>query len=109
MTKDKQKTETQESTEVLKKEEMTPGIKYRGYGMLTEWKEFTFIPEKTGSRKGREVLLYEKGPLQISRTKNLIRVKFNMPLMDKKDKLEYLRLFGEVFNDFTKFIKTHEL
>lgn len=107
MTKDKQKTETQESPEVLKKEEMNPGVKYRGYGMLTEWKEFTFIPEKTGSRKGREVLLYEKGPLQISKTKNLIRVKFNMPLVENK--LEYLRLFGEVFNDFTKFIKSHEL
>lgn len=101
------KTEPEESTEVLKKEEMTPGIKYRGYGMLTEWKEFTFIPEKTGSRQGREVLLYAKGPLQISKTKNLIRVKFNMPLSDNK--LEYLRLFGDVFNDFTKFIKTHEL
>ena len=104
-TKIKEQQQAQEV--VLKQEEMKPGVKYRGYGMLSPYKEFTFTPERTGSQAGRETLLYEREGFQIKRTKNRLIVRSSFPLQENK--LEYLKDFSNSFNQFTLFIKTHEI
>lgn len=105
--KEKTKTSPEEEKKVLPKDEMKPGIKYRGYGMLNEWKEFYFTPENTGSRAGREKMLYGSQTLKIKKTKNLVIVCANLEL--QQNKLDYIKAFAEAFNEFTKFIKTHEI
>lgn len=103
------KTNEQQQTQdyVLKPENMKPGVKYRGYGMLSPYKEFTFTPERTGSQAGRETLLYEQGGFQIKKTKNRLIIRCSYPLQENK--MEYLKEFSNSFNQFTLFIKTHEV
>lgn len=93
--------------QALKKETMQTGVKYRGYGILNEYKEFMFIPENTGAHAGRERVLYENEGFQIKQTKN--RIIIRVSLENQSNKLEYIKGFADAFNNFTKFIKTHEI
>lgn len=91
----------------MKKEQMQPGKRYKGYGFINEFKEFQFIPEDTGSRAGREKCILEREGLRITETKNLIIVKFN--LEKQSDKTGYIREFSRLFNEFTNFVNKYEV
>ncbi|MBR3380575.1 MAG: hypothetical protein IKG72_10775 [Bacillus sp. (in: Bacteria)] len=57
---------------------MVPGQKYRGYGLLNEFGEFEFVPEETGSRKGRVKLVTQGNGYAISMTNKNIIVRINI-------------------------------
>lgn len=97
----------EEDSLAIKKDKMKPGVKYRGYGMLSEWKEFYFIPENKGAHAGREKTLFESQMIKVKKTKNLIIVSANLEI--QANKLDYIKQFAFAFNEFTNFIKTHEI
>lgn len=91
----------------IKVEEMEVGKKYKGYAILTPYKEFCFTPEQTGSQAGREVLLFTKDNVTLKKTKNYFIVSMKMPLsLTEPEKANMLmKKFNIVFN----FLKEHEL
>lgn len=60
-----------------KKDAMVPGKKYRGWGFVNEYNEFTFEPEETGTRQGVIKQITVKDGVSLSETKDhlLIRLK----------------------------------
>jgi hypothetical protein len=93
----------------LKKEELVPGVKYKGYGMLNDYKEFIFTPEKTGSRAGREKILQSWDDMEMSlkETKNYLIVSMKLAKGTKENDLVHA-LMGR-FNSLYNFFKTHEI
>ena len=93
----------------LQKEEMVPGVKYRGYGMLNPFKEFVFQPEKTGSRAGREKILasWAEENVTLKETKNFLLI--SMKVARDKSEVEMTRDLMCKFNKLYEFLKTHEI
>lgn len=86
---------------------MVPGVRYRGYGFINDFKEFQFVPEDTGSRAGREKCIYDREGLKINETKNLLVVKLNIEKADDKAKL--ISQVAAMFNNLTKFIQKYDI
>ena len=57
---------------------LVPGQKYRGYGILNDFGEFEFVPEETGSRKGRVKQVTQGNGYTISMTNKSIMVHINI-------------------------------
>lgn len=93
----------------LQREELKPGVKYKGYGMVNDYKEFTFIPEATGSRQGREKVLktWETEMMTLKETKNFLIVTMKQPRGESEN--EIVKGLMTKFNELYKFIQTHEL
>lgn len=54
--------------------EITPGVKYSGYGVLNEYGEWSFIPSQVGSRKGRKKFICGDNDYTIYTTSNKVIV-----------------------------------
>lgn len=59
-------------------EEMKPGVKYQGYGIINEFGEFQFIPTQKGANEGRLKLVKQGGGWTLHTTADniIIHLKF---------------------------------
>lgn len=87
------------------KSEMVPGVKYRGYGILNEYREFQFIPEETGSRKGQIKVVKEGDGFKVSTTKNTVQVLVSLP---KLKGLELVKAYLEKMNQVLTVINSYD-
>lgn len=86
------------AVELKKKIEMKPGEKLKGYGLLNEFGEFEFIPEKTGSRQGAIKLVKETDCFTISTTKTKILVHLRL------DKMSGMALVTKFLSESTNIL-----
>lgn len=93
----------------LKKEEMKPGVKYKGYGFINEFKEFCFQPEATGSQAGREKMVkaWPDDMITLKETKNYLII--TMKEDKTSDEAERVRDLMRKFNLIFNFLKTYEI
>ncbi len=95
----------------MKKEAMVPGRRYRGYGFINEYREFTFEPEDKGAHAGRTKSIctqtFADGCIAMSETKNLIIVRLNLEKKERSS--EYVLALGKAYNELLKLIKKYEL
>ncbi len=93
----------------FKKEEMKPGVKYKGYGFINEFKEFCFQPEATGSQAGREKMIktWPDDMISLKETKNyLIITMKEAKSVDESERVrELMRKFNLIFN----FLRDYEV
>ena len=88
---------------------MQPGKRYRGYGMVNDYKEFIFTPEATGSQHGREKVLqtWQQNMMTLKETKNYLIV--TMKETKGKQEAELIRSLMMKFNELYNFVKSHEI
>lgn len=91
----------------MKKKEMIPGQKYRGYGVLNEFGEFEFIPEDTGSRKDKVKYLKQGDGYSVTYTANNLLIHMKIKRKDKTIR-DMLGEFVLKFNNIFDTIKNHE-
>ena len=92
-------------SELKPKLQLQPGEKVKGYGLLNEYGEFEFIPEKTGSRAGAVKLIKEGENFTISTTKNKIIVYFRF---DKLKGLELIKKFLQESTNVLNILKDYD-
>lgn len=87
------------------KRDLTPGVKYRGYGFVNEFGEFTFEPEETGSRAGQMKLVLVKNGFSIIESKKYILVRLKIDKGESsKDRLKQLfKHFNELITVFREY------
>lgn len=86
--------------------ELQVGMKYKGYGLLNEFGEFEFIPEQTGSQKGRQKLLKQGDDYTVSTTNKSIVVHMRM---DKDGTmLDRLKRFSNLTTEILSIIRDYD-
>lgn len=90
-----------------KKIDLTPGVKYRGYGCINDFGEFEFVPEQTGSRKGQRSVLKMGNGFTVSETSNSILIHMNV--QKNKDRVCVMREFLKLSNTVLSILKDYEI
>lgn len=93
----------------FKKEEMKPGVKYKGYGFINEFKEFCFQPEATGSQAGREKMVkaWPDAMVTVKETKNYLIITIKEE--KTQDEPSRARSLMKKFNLLFNFLKNYEI
>lgn len=87
--------------------EMTPGVKYRGYGMMNSFGEFEFTPEQTGIRKGKRRFIKQGDNFSVSETVNNVLV--HMAFEKQKSKMELMKEYLKVTNSVLEVLRDYEI
>lgn len=88
------------------KQEMKPGVKYKGYGLLNEFGEFEFLPEQTGSRSGQTKLVRQGDDYTVSTTSKSIIVHMRM---DKEGTmLDRLKRYSDLTTIILSIIRDYD-
>ena len=90
-----------------KKIDLTPGVKYRGYGGINDFGEFEFVPEQTGSRKGQRRVMKMGNGYTVSETSNSILIHMNV--QKNKDRFRVMREFLALSNTVLTILKDYEI
>lgn len=85
--------------------ELRPGEKLKGYGLLNEFGEFEFIPEKTGSRQGIVKLVKEGENFTISTTKQRILIHIRL---DRISGLQLVKKFLQESTNILQILKDYD-
>lgn len=91
------------------KRELQVGQKVRGYGLLNEYGEFDFIPEETGSRKGKIKVVKEGDHYKVSSTVNTIQILISLDRGTNLPKLVQLSLFMNYVNEVIQILKSYDI
>lgn len=91
----------------LKKGQLEVGKRYRGYGSLNEYGEFSFEPENTGSRAGVMKQIAVRDGVNLSHTKDNIIV--HMKIRKSKTQREYLRDIMQKVDVLLGLLKEYEI
>ena len=89
----------------LKKVEMKPGVKYKGYATLNEYGEIQFTPEQTGVNQGKFRVVKEGQFYSIGVTPNFILVRQKLA---KKNCLELITEFMKTVNMIMQDLRSYE-
>ncbi len=88
---------------------MKPGVRYRGYGFINDYREFCFQPEATGSQAGREKVVknWLEEMMTVKETKNYLIVTMKEPKEAQESERikDFMRKFNLIFN----FLKDYEI
>lgn len=89
----------------LTKRELPVGEKVRGYGLLNEYGEFEFIPEQTGTRKGKvkQVCQTDFFTLSETRQKVIIHVSFEKGVTKQANLLILAKIINQLLMTFKKY------
>ena len=90
-----------------KKIDLTPGVKYRGYGCINDFGEFEFVPEQTGSRKGQRRVMKMGNGYTVSETSNSILIHMNV--QKNNDRFRVMREFLALSNTVLTILKDYEI
>lgn len=91
------------------KRDMVVGQKVRGYGLLNEFGEFDFIPEQTGSRKGKIKVVKEGEGFKVSSTTNTIQVLISLEKEKSNEKMELMSKFMNKVNNILLILKDYDI
>lgn len=91
--------------ELKRKIELKPGEKLKGYGLLNEYGEFEFIPEKTGSRQGVVKLVKEGENFTISTTRQRILIHLRL---ERISGLQLVKKFLEESTNILQILKDYD-
>lgn len=89
------------------KEPMQQGVKYRGYGFINQYNEFQFVPEQTGSRKGKKKLVKEEENYSVYKTDKYVL--FHIKVDRSKERNRLISLFLEVTNKIMQVLTRYEI
>ena len=89
----------------LKKMNMEPGKKYRGYALLNEYGEFDFVPEQTGTRAGLIKVVKEGDGFSVKESKKLVIINFSI---EKGTKMEMLNNLLRITNTLITEIQNYD-
>lgn len=83
------------------------GKRYRGYGTLNEYGEFTFEPENTGSRAGVIKHVVNRNGVGVSHSKEYVIVHFKV----KRGIgfLNYVTEIGKKVNELFRILKEYDI
>lgn len=82
------------------------GVKYKGYGFLNEYGEWTFVPEETGSRAGQKKLLSEGDGYSVYTTSKKLIV--HLSVCKSGNKLEMIKAFFNMCNRLIQILKEYD-
>lgn len=89
----------------MKKVNLEPGVKYKGYAMLNEYGEIQFTPEQTGLNKGKYSIVKETDGYSIAVTKQFIIIRERI---DKKNGLPLIKDFMQTVNSIIQDLRSYE-
>lgn len=89
------------------KGEMVPGKRYRGYGYINEFKEFSFEPENTGSRAGVIKAVTQRDGVNVSHSRSFILLRLKVP--KSTNKMEVIQTVMRKVNTIIKILKEYDL
>lgn len=90
-----------------KKGQLEVGKRYRGYGVLNEYGEFSFEPENTGSRAGVYKQVAVRDGVRLSQTKDNILV--HMKIRKSGSQRDYLRDIMQKVDVLLGLLKEYEI
>ena len=90
-----------------KKRQLEVGKRYRGYGVLNEYGEFSFEPENTGSRAGVIRQVAARDGVRVSHTKECILV--YMKIRKGTGVRDYLRMIMQKVDVLLGLIKEYDI
>ena len=87
------------------KKDLTPGIRYRGYGFINEYGEFQFEPEDTGSRQGQTKFVVQNEDFTVAETAKYVLVRAKVEKAGTSvDRLKkFLKIFNELISIFRDY------
>ena len=91
----------------LKKGQLEVGKRYRGYGVLNEYGEFSFEPENTGIRAGVIKQIAVRDGVNLSQTKDNIIV--HMKIRKSNNQRDYLRDIMRKVDVLLGLLKEYEI
>ena len=91
----------------LKKGQLEVGKRYRGYGTLNEYGEFSFEPENTGVRAGVIKQIAVREGLSLSHTREHIIV--HMKIKKSENQRDYLREIMKKVDVLLGLLKDYEI
>lgn len=89
----------------MKKLNLVPGKKYKGYAVLNEYGEINFTPAQVGSKPDQKKIVVERDEYTIYETKNYVisslRLSRDLPLLKKISTL--LQIIDSLIADFKRY------
>jgi len=87
------------------KKDLTPGVRYRGYGFINEYGEFQFEPEDTGSRQGQTKFVVQTENYTVAETSKYVLIRAKVEKEGKSlDRLtKFLKIFNELITVFREY------
>lgn len=89
----------------MKKINLVPGKKYKGYAVLNEYGEINFTPAQIGSKPDQKKIVVEHEEYTIYETKNYIissvKLSRDLPLLKKISTL--LQIIDKLIADFKRY------
>lgn len=89
----------------MKKLQLEPGKKYRGYAFLNEFGQFDFTPENTGAKAGAYKVIRSTENYSIANTKKKIILHISV---DKADRIDLIKNILQVVNQIIGELKNYE-
>lgn len=89
----------------MKRVNLEPGVKYKGYAMLNEYGEIQFTPEQTGANKGKYSIVKETDDYSIAVTKKFIILRERV---EKKNGLPLIHDFLKTVNNIINDLRLYE-
>jgi len=89
----------------MKKVNLVPGVKYKGYAMLNDYGEIQFTPEQTGVNKGKYSIVKETDEYSIAVTKKYIILRERV---DKQNGLPLIHDFMKTVNNIINDLRQYE-
>ena len=88
-------------------EAMKPGVKYQGYGMLNNFREFMFVPAQKGANEGRMTIVQQGEGWSVHTTRENIVVHIKMPR--KNTRIERITQFLSLQQQVLDVLKEYDL
>lgn len=89
----------------MKKVNLEPGVKYKGYAMLNEYGEIQFTPEQTGVNKGKFKIVKETDSYTIATTTKFVIMRERI---EKKNGLPLIQDFMKTVNAILTDLRQYE-
>lgn len=89
-----------------KRIEITPGVKYRGYGYINEFGEFEFIPEQKGANEGRRKCVKTGDGWTVATTRNFVTIHLCVPI--KLTRMGRIIKSTSMFNECLTVLNSYE-
>lgn len=89
------------------RKDLQPGVKYRGYGIVNAYGEFEFIPEETGSRRGKRRVIKMGNDFTISETDKILI--FHITQQKTDNRLRLMKEYLETVNETLKVLRDYEI
>ena len=88
------------------KKDLTPGIRYRGYGFINEYGEFQFEPEDTGSRQGQTKFVVQNEDFTVAETSKYVLVRCKVE--KEGTTIDRLKKFIKIFNELISIFRDYD-